>query len=295
MDIIHHTLIGGAGYLIAADHGQELAGMAFLAASVLPDCDVFFMLIGKRFYLKHHQGISHSVLLSPVIALLICLPLLIILDLNWNWLLFTCSWAGLLLHAGIDWLNTFGVALLFPLTKRRYCIDSVFFIDSITWGLTGLFYVSYSYFKIEEAAIFYPLLFISYVIFKSILHQRVMVLVKPLYAIPSSLNPLDFYILVEKDNHLSGYLYNYLTKTTRKEEDYPRIEEEYIRLAEQSRVFQDMTLITRALNITDVIEDESGTTISAADLAVRNYGGRFARTTLKYDKQRNLVYEMAKI
>jgi hypothetical protein len=40
MDTVHHALIGGAGFLVAATHQQELAGAAFLAGSVFPDLDV---------------------------------------------------------------------------------------------------------------------------------------------------------------------------------------------------------------------------------------------------------------
>jgi hypothetical protein len=36
MDTVHHALIGGAGFLVAATHQQELAGAAFLAGSVFP-------------------------------------------------------------------------------------------------------------------------------------------------------------------------------------------------------------------------------------------------------------------
>lgn len=44
-----------------------------------------------------------------------------------------------------------------------------------------------------------------------------------------------------------------------------------------------MEKIARYLFITSVIEDEAGVTIIAHDLAVRNFGGKFGRTVLRFD------------
>ena len=62
MDIVHHAFIGGAGFVALGAQQQELAGLGFLAGSVFPDLDVVLMAGGKRFYLKHHQGPTHSLL-----------------------------------------------------------------------------------------------------------------------------------------------------------------------------------------------------------------------------------------
>ncbi len=69
----------------------------------------------------------------------------------------------------------------------------------------------------------------------------------------------------------------------------------YRQLAEQSVVFQDMRLITRAFNITKALDTNEGTVIYAGDLSVKNFGGRFAGTVLKFDKQDKLVHEEANI
>ena len=66
-------------------------------------------------------------------------------------------------------------------------------------------------------------------------------------------------------------------------------------LAARSRVFADMQGICRALTIVEVEQDESGTTLHAADIAVRNFGGRFGRTTMKFDNNGELISEVANI
>ena len=77
--------------------------------------------------------------------------------------------------------------------------------------------------------------------------------------------------------------------------NYPTIPDKYINLAFKSHVFRDMKHILRTLYITDVSSNAEGTTIRAEDIAVRNFGGRFGRTTLKFDKKNSLVDEVANI
>ena len=73
MDIVHHSLIGGSGFLIASAVDQPLAGTAFVMGSVFPDLDVVFIILGKRFYLRNHQAITHLLFLAPVYSLVIYL------------------------------------------------------------------------------------------------------------------------------------------------------------------------------------------------------------------------------
>ncbi len=56
-----------------------------------------------------------------------------------------------------------------------------------------------------------------------------------------------------------------------------------------------MTGITRALYITEITETEDTTKLVAQDLAVRNFGGHFAKTTLTFNKQGELLNEAANI
>jgi inner membrane protein len=295
MDVVHHAFIGGAGFLTASAFGHELAGFSFLAASVFPDLDVLFMLFGKRFYLKHHQSITHSLLLAPIYAALLGAGLAYGFDVSFGWALFSGSLAGLVFHIVLDWSNTFRISLFLPATFKRYSLDAVFFIDGVAWGFTGLFYLLYGYFRIEPVLYLYPLLFFGYLTAKFFLHRHVVEDLKPLYAIPSSLNPFEFYVLENSGDNLVGYLYNAFRKTIRKKRRYPPVPEEYIDMASRSPVFRDMHHILRELHITDVSRNEAGTMIQARDIAVRNFRGRFGRTELEFDKDGRLVHEVANI
>lgn len=295
MDIAHHALIGGAGCMVGFAIDQPLAGIGFAVGSVVPDLDVFFMCFGKRAYLKNHQGMTHSLLMAPLFAILISLVLLLPFGMGWNWAVFGGVLAGICIHTGLDWCNTFGIGLFMPLSNKRYNLDAVFFIDSVALGLTGLFYLLYGYFRIGAMALAYPVAFLAYLFLKMLLHRRVLHAIKPLSAIPSSFNPFEFYILAEEGEGLSGYLYNAMTRTTRKHESYLPVAREYEQMAERSQVYRDMQSVTRDLRITRVETSDRGVELHAADLAVRNFGGHFARTVLTFDGEGNLVNEVAHI
>jgi len=53
--------------------------------------------------------------------------------------------------------------------------------------------------------------------------------------------------------------------------------------------------IARAFHVTQVETGASGTTLVAQDLGVRNFGGKFGKTVLRFDSERRLVHEMAHI
>ena len=295
MDIVHHTLIGGAGLILATELNQPIVGVAFIIGSIFPDLDVVFMIFGKRFYLRNHQGVTHSLILAPLFSVLLCLPLLWLLKIEWNWFIYLGLLSGLALHITLDWFNTFRIALFYPLVKSRYSLDAIFFIDSVLLILTACFYLFYVYMDVTLIGYLYPGLFFIYCISKLYMHNNVITKINPLYAIPSSINPFEFYILEQNNNLLSGYLYNVISKNKRSHQYYRTIDKKYQQLAESSSVYREIKLITRALTITNVENTRDGLTITAADLAVRNFGGKFAKTVLKFDNHGNLINEMANI
>ena len=137
MDIAHHALIGGIG-LAALSPEHYPAGVAFLAASALPDLDVAFMIFGKRFYLKHHQGITHSIVLSPLYAGLITGFFSIFI--GFSWIIFISALIGFLIHYILDIINTFGISLFSPFSNNKYSFDAVFFIDFTMWIIGIIFF-----------------------------------------------------------------------------------------------------------------------------------------------------------
>lgn len=296
MDIVHHACIGCAGFVALAAQDQELAGFGFLAGSVFPDLDVLFMAAGKRFYLKHHQGLTHSLPMAVLYAaLLASIPALQLG--GWSWSLYLGMLSGLGVHILLDLCNTFGIQILWPLTPKRFCLDAVFFIDTVLWGLTVGFFalILTGTVSTGRAAMAYTVLFTSYIIAKLALQRGTKRRVGVDFAIPSALNPFGFFLFTGRGGQLRTARFNALTGRMAQERVLPDTAPEVAGLTGQSSVYRDMQSILRGLHVIRTDACPTGTIVVAEDLAVRNFGGRFGRTELRFDAQGRLIHEMANI
>ncbi len=117
------------------------AGLLMMTAANAPDIDVFWSWFGgTAHYLTAHRGWTHSLLFSPVIALV---PLVIVWLVKirlprtpriWalSWLF---SWIGVLSHLALDSTNIYGIRLLTPLTERWFRLDTVNVVDLAIWAI----------------------------------------------------------------------------------------------------------------------------------------------------------------
>lgn len=147
MDNLTHSLVG----LAAAKAGLERLSPGATAVCVLaanaPDADILAVFGGRWFYLQHHRGITHSILGTFVLALLI--PLCFYLG---DWLIArlrgrerVVRFKGLLLvsilmsasHPLLDWTNNYGVRPLLPWDGRWFYGDLVFIVDPWIWLVVG--------------------------------------------------------------------------------------------------------------------------------------------------------------
>jgi inner membrane protein len=147
MDNLTHSLVG----LVAAKAGLErlspMATTVCVLAANAPDLDILTTLGGKWFYLHNHRGITHSIVGTLTLALLI--PALfyagdLILArirkreprVKFRGLLI----ASLILSAShplMDWTNNYGVRPLLPWSGQWFYGDLVFIVDPWLWLLLG--------------------------------------------------------------------------------------------------------------------------------------------------------------
>ena len=105
-----------------------------MLAAAFPDIDVLAHLGGDLAYLRHHRGITHSVLLAPLWAWLIAAVMQwVFAELRqqrggWKGL-YVPALAGILIHIAGDWITQYGTMLLAPLTDARFGLGAVFIID----------------------------------------------------------------------------------------------------------------------------------------------------------------------
>lgn len=150
MDPITHTMTGA----VLARAGFDRRGTLPLATTTLvlaanaPDIDILAMVAGSYAGLSFRRGWTHG----PIA--LVLLPLALTgLTLAWNrWVrrrgergpaiaprdaraMLLIAFVGVLSHPALDWLNTYGIRLLMPFSKKWFYGDAVFIVDPWLWLL----------------------------------------------------------------------------------------------------------------------------------------------------------------
>jgi inner membrane protein len=147
MDNLTHSLVG----LVAAKAGLErlspMATTVCVLAANAPDLDILASLGGKWFYLHNHRGITHSIVGTLALALLI--PTLFyagdLILARIRKLEPRLKFRGLLIaslilsasHPLMDWTNNYGVRPLLPWNGQWFYGDLVFIVDPWLWLALG--------------------------------------------------------------------------------------------------------------------------------------------------------------
>lgn len=143
MDNVCHTLLGVAVARAGLQRTTSLATTTAAIASNLPDIDVLVFATGVP-SVAFRRGITHGV------------PAQILLPLGFAglmwWMarrrpgqaagarfgaLLAISYIGVLSHVFLDFLNTYGVRLLSPMSGRWFYGDAVFIVDIWLWLMFG--------------------------------------------------------------------------------------------------------------------------------------------------------------
>jgi inner membrane protein len=105
-------------------------------AAAFPDADFVLQFVSDLAYLRGHRGVTHSLLMLPLWALL--LGALAALAFRRRESLRRYTWlaaAALAIHIAGDWITQFGTMLLAPFSDARFGLGSVFIIDLVFSGI----------------------------------------------------------------------------------------------------------------------------------------------------------------
>ncbi|MCX5682622.1 MAG: metal-dependent hydrolase [Planctomycetota bacterium] len=159
MDPITHGLLGAAVAQLGFRQriGRDASWLA-AAAAMAPDIDILVAPLitrlgsnGNNHFLEH-RGLSHSLLLAPLLAATIAggwwMARRLILR-RWPpkdpafrptpfWLLYACTVLAFITHPLLDWCTPYGTELLAPLSDARYAADCVSIVDFLFTGILVL-------------------------------------------------------------------------------------------------------------------------------------------------------------
>lgn len=142
MDNVCHTLVGAALAEAGLKRKTALGTATLMIAANFPDIDVIAVPLGHS--LGFRRGITHGL---PALALLpIVLTVIMVAWHRWRrpettppdprWLLILSA-IGILTHPFLDWMNTYGMRWLMPISGQWSYADTLFIVDPWIWLALG--------------------------------------------------------------------------------------------------------------------------------------------------------------
>jgi inner membrane protein len=144
LDNITHTLAGGLLAEMGLRRRSRFAFAACLLGANAPDIDVFAPVAFPVDGIEFHRGPLHGVFAWPLLAAVIVAILWLVDRLKPRAAntpplrvgpLYVVALLAVLTHPFLDWLTTYAIALLAPLSWRWSSGDAIFIVDWVYWVL----------------------------------------------------------------------------------------------------------------------------------------------------------------
>jgi membrane-bound metal-dependent hydrolase YbcI (DUF457 family) len=288
VDIVTHAMTGVilAGPMTPA---APLTAGGFVLGSLLPDLDALGRLGGKRAFLRWHQTYTHSLPLIPVVVALVWpIP---------GWLGVTEPWvpvalgAGMLLHVLMDATNTYGVALLAPFVRKRYCTEWVFLVDApvIAVSLLLLAMLAAGAARPEGAAVVVAAVFGVFLAVYWPLRwatRRRAWRLRPegtRSLTPTAAVPWRFFGYTLIDGRATLFELSALSGTVRNELRCETFDRRYQGWLDGLVEYGLMRELSPGYHAVKATRHDGKTTLVCRDLRIRNFGGRFGMLEVTFD------------
>jgi inner membrane protein len=178
MDTLTHALSGALIARASAGNAEALPLSRRLvlgaAAAAFPDADFVMSYASPVAYLLNHRGVTHSLIMLPLWALLLAWLAARIWRDPRGWRpYFAVTAMGVAIHIAGDVITSYGTMILAPLSDARIALGTTFIIDLYFTGIivAGLA-ASVVWHAARAPAIAASLMLIAYVGFQAVLRQQ---------------------------------------------------------------------------------------------------------------------------
>lgn len=226
MDTITHALSGmllGRATTPNKTTGNTLSLRARLTAGLLaaafPDIDIIARFIGLLTYLESHRGITHSIILLPVWAIILSFIFSRFSKGRYQWQdFYLISAGGIGIHILGDVITAYGTMMLAPFSYTKFAWPSTFIID---FYFTGIIVIALIMAKLfhqygKRIAIAGLSMLASYIIYQGTLYSTAVEIAQgyvqqrniqqaEVYAMPQPLSPYHWKVIVRENEkyHMS--------------------------------------------------------------------------------------------
>jgi len=213
-----------------------------------------------------------------------------------GWLFGGGLFAALAFHTLLDFSNTLGVTLLAPFSKKRFCLEWVFFIDAFVLVLTAVMatlsvwlFVSAETISDRPAILFFGILAI-YFFTKGWLRSRAGLMAPESVAlIPSGLWPWLFFGVVNRGGRVKRFQINALNGARVALVEQEVFDDIYAGLLVRVPEFRVMRELSPAYHVVSARQTDAGKVIVCRDFRTRNFKTTFGDLEVLLDANQNIV------
>ncbi|MEJ5329960.1 MAG: metal-dependent hydrolase [Desulfobaccales bacterium] len=129
MDPLTHVTAGVGLSRLLRSPAPRRAALLAAGFALLPDADFLLLFIDRVSYLRHHRGLTHSLFMLPVLALLGGLLARWLGGRQWFRPAVLLGVVVLASHLFLDVLTSYGTQLLSPFSRQKFTLDLLFIVD----------------------------------------------------------------------------------------------------------------------------------------------------------------------
>lgn len=152
MDPVTHITAGAiAGRAIESKFARRGIMVLCIVAAIMPDIDNFVALINPEMYMAYHRSLTHSLAGGLLLALIISfISRRFYPDISLKKTIIIC-YALILLHVFLDLITSYGTQILYPFSRTRYALSSIFMVDPL-YSAVMLILLIFSYISRKRPA-----------------------------------------------------------------------------------------------------------------------------------------------